>query len=74
MKSWYENNYNKGFMVGTSDETVDCSVNISSCESDTYAFRPRIVVNYIVNLGLEDYWTYETQSVGKYKYCVCKSV
>ena len=68
VKDWYENGENYGLMLASSDESVEektsfyASRNIAELFGDV---KPAVMVSYVNNAGVEDYWTYEGFSLGK---------
>ncbi len=68
VKDWYENGENYGLMLASSDESVEektsfyASRNIAELVADV---KPAVMVSYVNNAGVEDYWTYEGFSLGK---------
>ncbi len=66
VKSWYVDGNKYGIMLKGNDETVGQSEFISSDTTSAYqAGWPQIVIQYTSSAGLEDYWTYHSQSVGR---------
>ncbi|MDR1629404.1 MAG: DNRLRE domain-containing protein [Oscillospiraceae bacterium] len=63
-KRWYEEGVNNGLMLAMADETTSGQVLFHSAESSTSALRPSVKISYVNNTGIEDYWTYETVSLG----------
>ncbi|MFF2878151.1 DNRLRE domain-containing protein [Gottfriedia sp. NPDC057991] len=65
-KQWYTDQQNYGLMLKADDETANYTEFFSSDVSSTYsAFRPIATFDYVNNSGLEDYWTYHSQDVGR---------
>ena len=73
VNSWYKgNNFNYGIMLKAANESAanhvmqftssDWGVN----DTNSATWRPCLTVNYRVCVGLEDYWSYTTQSMGGY--------
>ena len=68
VKNWYENGNNYGLMLASSDESVEektsfyASRNIVELIDDV---KPAVMVSYVNNTGVEDYWTYDGFSLGK---------
>jgi len=62
-KGWYVNKPNNGLMVKSDNENVNLYSEFYS--SDSTGVRPFITVHYVNNSGLENYWTYTTQKVGR---------
>jgi RHS repeat-associated protein len=67
VKDWYTTGKNYGLMLKNNDEALSSYTEFySSDNSDSYQlFRPYITINYINNTGLEDYWTYHSQDIGR---------
>lgn len=72
VKEWLSTGVNYGLMLENSDETIGYnqffSSDISGYDSngnDLEAARPVITIDYINNSGLENYWTYHSQDVGR---------
>ena len=68
VKDWYNTGNNFGLVLQHENEGPNSGYNefYSSDVSDTYAAqRPRVIINYVNYSGLEDYWTYNSQSVGR---------
>lgn len=66
VKEWYSTGVNNGLMLKNSIETSGYYIGFHS--SDTSygeAYRPQITISYVNNSGLEGYWTYHSQSVGR---------
>ncbi len=60
VKNWYEGRTNNGLMITNSDETTDSQAVLYSSDHDTASLHPSVTVIYNNNIGLEDYWSYET--------------
>lgn len=66
VKEWYTRGVNNGLMLKSNDESISDSIFWSSDMHDAYKdYRPVIQYNYINNSGLESYWTYHSQDVGR---------
>ena len=68
VKDWYNTGNNYGLVLQHKNEGPSSGYNefYSSDVSDAYAAqRPRVIINYVNSSGLEDYWTYHSQSVGR---------
>ena len=63
VKDWYENGQNYGLMLASSDESTEGKLSLFSSNSITSNY-PVVTVEYVNNTGLEDYWNYESFSVG----------
>lgn len=65
-KEWYTSGNNYGLMLKNKDESVGYNTFFSSDVSATYAnARPRVIIQYVNTSGLEPYWTYHSQDVGR---------
>ncbi len=65
VKYWYEgdnngNSTNNGIMLANNDETKNSYARFYSVDNASEAYRPAVTIKYNLNLGLEDYWSYET--------------
>lgn len=66
VKEWYTSGVNNGLMLKSNDESISDAIFWSSDMHDAYRdYRPVIQYNYINNSGLESYWTYHSQDVGR---------
>ncbi|QAA33772.1 DNRLRE domain-containing protein [Clostridium manihotivorum] len=66
VKDWYVNGNNNGLMLKNSNESQGFTEYLSSdCSQDYTSLRPMITVNFRNNSGLEGYWNYHTQAVGR---------
>ncbi len=66
VKDWYENGKNYGLMFKEYLELNRYTEYLSSdCDKDFQDMRPRIDISYVNYSGLEDYWTYHSQSAGR---------
>ena len=66
VKNWYSSGVNNGLMLKNEDESLADTAFASSDIGDAYANqRPCILMNYVNNSGLQDYWTYHSQSIGR---------
>ncbi|MBE6067564.1 MAG: DNRLRE domain-containing protein, partial [Clostridium lundense] len=66
VRDYYKTGVNNGVMLKAEDETTGYNEFLSSDCSDAYAqARPQIIIQYVSNSGLEDYWTYHSQSAGR---------
>lgn len=63
-KNWYENGNNNGLMICSSDESVKDKTSFYSSRNIVSNY-PVIIIQYVNNVGLENYWDYETVSLGK---------
>jgi len=65
-KEWYTSGNNYGLMLKNKDESVGYNTFYSSDISSTYTnVRPRVFIQYVNTSGLESYWTYHSQNVGR---------
>lgn len=65
-KEWYTSGDNFGLMLKSDNENTTNSVFWSSDMDNTYAnLRPQVQLRYVNYSGLEDYWTYHSQDVGR---------
>ena len=65
-KNWYENGTNNGIMLASADESVTKKSRFCSSEYSTDSnFFPTVLVAYVNNTGVEDYWTYKTVDLGR---------
>ena len=66
VKEWYSKGVNNGLMLKNENETGAYNDFVSSDTSTAYAgLRPQVILSYINNTGLENYWTYHSQDVGR---------
>lgn len=65
VKNWYEGRGNNGLMITNSDETDDSQAILYSSDNINASLHPSVTVVYNNNIGLEDYWTYETVDMGR---------
>ena len=66
VKDWYENGKNYGLMFKEYLELNHYTEYLSAdCDKDYEDMRPRIDISYVNYSGLEDYWTYHSQSAGR---------
>ena len=65
-RDWYNGGNNYGLMLKRHDEASGHTTYWSSDVSDTYSYiRPVVEFFYVSNSGLENYWTYHSQSIGR---------
>ena len=64
VKDWYENGKNYGLMLALSDESVEEKTSFYATRNIVSKY-PSLIVSYVNNTGVEDYWDYETISLGK---------
>ncbi len=65
VKYWYEgdnngNSTNNGIVLANNDETKNSYARFYSVDNNSETYRPAVTIKYNLNLGLEDYWSYET--------------
>ncbi|WP_152539150.1 DNRLRE domain-containing protein, partial [Fervidicella metallireducens] len=66
VKGWYSGQSNYGILLKQQNEANPYCEFFSGNVDDTISYRrPKITISYINNSGLEDYWTYHSQSVGR---------
>lgn len=63
-KEWYTTGNNYGLCVKKNDERSGHSTYLSSDTSDSNGY-PSVYFSYVNNSGLQSYWTYHSQSVGR---------
>lgn len=66
VKEWYRDGSNNGLMLKEIDE-LSGSVQLMSSDWDSSLsdYRPKIEISYVNYSGLEDYWTYHSQNIGR---------
>jgi len=65
-KLWYTTEINYGVLVKNQVENANYKEYYSSDTGGNYInYRPNVIITYINNNGLESYWNYHTQSVGR---------
>lgn len=66
VKEWYRDGSNNGLMLKELDElTGTIQLMSSDWDSSLSDYRPRVEISYVNYSGLEDYWTYHSQEVGR---------
>lgn len=65
VKNWYEGATNNGIMITSSDEEKNSQTTLYSSDHNDAALHPAVRIEYTNNIGLEDYWTYETTDLGR---------
>lgn len=66
VKNWYQNGGNCGLMFKSNKELSGYTEFLSAdCDDGYQDMRPRIEISYVNYSGLEDYWSYHSQSVGR---------
>lgn len=63
VKKWYEEGVNNGLIFASSDETVKDKTSFYSSRNLVSNY-PTVMIQYVNNAGIEDYWDYETVSLG----------
>jgi RHS repeat-associated protein len=63
-KEWYNSGNNYGLMLKSDNESSGVVTFRSSDTTDVIA-RPSVSIFYVSNVGLESYWTYHSQNVGR---------
>lgn len=73
VNSWYKgNNFNYGIMLKAANESAAnhvmqfTSSDWGVDDTNSATWRPCLTINYRICTGLEDYWSYTTQSMGGY--------
>ena len=65
VKTWYEGRANNGIMITSNGETTNSQATFYSSEHEDATLHPAVTISYNNNIGLEDYWTYETVDLGR---------
>ncbi len=68
VKEWYSSGVNNGLMLKDNNEIAGYGYKeyYSADTSSTYqSYRPVVTMVYVNNNGLESYWTYHSQNVGR---------
>ena len=65
VKDWYNGVPNYGFMLKLSDESSGTEISYYSSETKRYTLRPYLSIIYTGMGGMENTWTYHSQSVGR---------
>lgn len=66
VKQWYTTGNNYGLMLKSNNESSGYDEFYSSDCSSAYVYaRPSAAIYYVNNSGLESYWTYHSQDVGR---------
>ena len=66
VKDWYTNGKNYGVMIKDSTEEGHYNEFLaSSCDNAYASYRPQILITYVNYNGLEDFWTYHNQNIGR---------
>ncbi|MDP4146929.1 MAG: DNRLRE domain-containing protein [Bacillota bacterium] len=65
VKDWYNTGNNYGLLLKNNNDSGYCEFFSSDTDSSFQPYRPEVVIHYVNNSGLEDYWTYHSQGVGK---------
>lgn len=64
-KKWFEDDTNNGLFLASANESSSWRSTIYTSNYTGYDAYPMISVSYIDNVGLEDYWAYETVDLGR---------
>lgn len=66
VKEWYRDGSNNGLMLKEFNELAG-SVKLMSSDWDSSLsdYRPKVEISYVNYSGLEDYWTYHSQKIGR---------
>ncbi|WP_238882331.1 DNRLRE domain-containing protein [Clostridium sp. YIM B02551] len=65
-KYWYNYGDNNGLLLRRTNPSSGHTTFLSSDTSNTYSGGwPQVVISYINNSGLENYWTYHSQNAGR---------
>ncbi len=66
VKDWYQNGGNYGLMLKDPYELSGTTLFLSSdCSEEYQDMRPHIEISYVNYSGIEDYWSYHTQDIGR---------
>jgi len=66
VKEWYSSGFNNGLMLKNQTTESGYKEYYSADTSSAYLnFRPVVTIFYVNNNGLESYWTYHSQNVGR---------
>lgn len=66
VKDWYQNEHNYGLLLKNRDELSGYTEFLASdCHDGYQEMRPRIEISYVNYSGLEDYWSYHSQNIGR---------
>ncbi|KPU45384.1 tRNA(Glu)-specific nuclease WapA precursor [Oxobacter pfennigii] len=67
VKDWYNSGNNYGLVLKHHTETTgpNTTATFSSSDASSSNLRPQITIYYVNNNGLESYWTYHSQDVGR---------
>lgn len=65
VKNWYEGATNNGIMITNSDEEKNSQTTLYSSDHNDISLHPAVKIEYTNNIGLEDYWTYETTDLDR---------
>ena len=66
VKDWYQNGNNNGLMLKDPYELSGYTEFLSAdCYDGFQDMRPRIEISYVNYAGVEDYWSYHTQNIGR---------
>ena len=67
VKEWYNTGNNTGLMLQAQNETSGSGTpeHFYSSDIGIVEYRPVVVIGYVNNAGLENYWTYHSQDAGR---------
>jgi len=66
VKDWYNGGTNNGLLLKAQDETAAArDIYYSSNYPNGQTTYPTLTINFVNNAGLEDYWSYHSQSAGR---------
>ncbi|NLD46416.1 MAG: cell wall associated protein, partial [Clostridiaceae bacterium] len=72
VNDWYKNGNNYGLMLkylrkneNIAPQGYSSGVSTSFRSTNFYKYDPQVILYYVNNSGLEDYWTYHSQSLGR---------
>ncbi|MBM7570649.1 DNRLRE domain-containing protein [Aquibacillus albus] len=63
-KDWYVSDENNGLMIKAHQDSDPYTEFLSSDTSEDI-YRPEVTIQYVNHSGLENYWTYHSQDVGR---------
>ncbi|MBR3767092.1 MAG: DNRLRE domain-containing protein, partial [Clostridia bacterium] len=64
-KKWFEEGVNNGLFLASANENSTWRSTIYTSNYTANNAYPKILISYIDNKGLEDYWSYETIDMGR---------
>ncbi|MDP4147166.1 MAG: DNRLRE domain-containing protein [Bacillota bacterium] len=65
VKDWYSTGNNYGLLLKNNNDSGYCEFFSSDTNSSFQPYRPEVAIRYVNNSGIESYWTYHSQDVGK---------